>query len=117
MTIKEFLQWVIEHKIMLHYIVLWLRQEHFFLVSYRLSSLILFQKIVPRVIKSFLMQDMKNKENNMKKDWMRKEGEGKKINARRKKNSVLVKNHVLYLKIQRLFQIHILKIYFSVWNL
>ncbi len=55
MTIKEFLQFVIEYKDYAPLNSALVATGALFLVSYHLSSLILFQKIVPREIKLFLM--------------------------------------------------------------
>ena len=53
MTIKEFLQLVIEYKDYAPLYSALVATGALFLASYHLSSLILFQKIVPREIKLF----------------------------------------------------------------
>lgn len=68
MTIKEFLQWVTEHKdyAPLYSSLIATGALLFSVLSFIISNIV--SKIVPKEIKSFLMQDMKNKENNMKND-------------------------------------------------
>lgn len=117
MTIKEFLQWVIEHKdyAPLYSSLVATGAFLFSILSFIISNIVSKNRAKSDKIISDARYEEQRKQYEERLDEERRRRKEDKREAEEKLR--LSENHVLYLKIQRLFQIHILKIYFSVWNL